>query len=58
MLKQMKNDWLIVGGANLDARGESTGKLLSKTSNPGTVRLTAGGVATNGIVPRTRTKHR
>ncbi|MFY0545743.1 carbohydrate kinase family protein [Brevibacillus sp. H7] len=47
MLEDFKDYWLIVGGANVDVKGESTSKLLLGTSNPGTVTMTAGGVARN-----------
>jgi pseudouridine kinase len=47
MLEGMKDYWLIVGGANVDIKGESSDKLLLGTSNPGTVRLAAGGVGRN-----------
>jgi pseudouridine kinase len=47
MLEDFRDYWLIVGGANVDVKGESAAKLLLGTSNPGTVSITAGGVARN-----------
>jgi pseudouridine kinase len=47
MLEGMKDYWLFVGGANVDIKGDSIARLLPGTSNPGTVRLAAGGVGRN-----------
>ncbi len=37
----------IIGGANIDIHGKSTGPLRANDSNPGTVHVSAGGVARN-----------
>lgn len=47
MLGSMKEYWVCAGGANVDVQGITSAGLLPGTSNPGTVRQTAGGVARN-----------
>jgi pseudouridine kinase len=47
MLESMKDYWVCAGGANVDVQGITSAGLLPGTSNPGTVRQTAGGVARN-----------
>ena len=37
----------VIGGANIDIHGRSTGRLLGRDSNPGVVQTSAGGVARN-----------
>ncbi len=38
---------IVIGGANVDIKGRSSGSFIGGTSNPGEVTLTAGGVARN-----------
>lgn len=38
---------IVIGGANVDIKGRSSGAFIGRTSNPGEVTLTAGGVARN-----------
>lgn len=38
---------VVIGGANLDVKGRSAAPVIAATSNPGTVVMTAGGVARN-----------
>lgn len=47
VLEGMKDYWVCVGGANVDVQGSTSSRLLPGTSNPGTVRQAAGGVARN-----------
>ena len=43
----MKNQIVVVGGANVDIGGQSSGPLIEKDSNPGRVRISIGGVGRN-----------
>ena len=38
---------VVVGGANVDVKARSTAALVARTSNPGTVVRTPGGVGRN-----------
>jgi pseudouridine kinase len=38
---------LVIGGANVDVKAKTTAPHIARTSNPGTVSITAGGVARN-----------
>lgn len=38
---------VVIGGANVDIKGQTDGQALAGTSNPGTVTITAGGVGRN-----------
>jgi pseudouridine kinase len=38
---------VVIGGANIDIKGKTFGKLISRTSNPGELNMTLGGVGRN-----------
>ncbi|WP_176560291.1 carbohydrate kinase family protein [Brevibacillus dissolubilis] len=47
MTNTKQGNWLVIGGANVDIKAEPSSPLVYHTSNPGVVRLTAGGVGRN-----------